>query len=96
MLIVIWWMYDGFAWLANASPSRRAPRQLLLLCAMAAFLVIALAIPNAFGDKAIVFAVAYLFVVCMHAGLYAGSSPFPQLRSVLGLARFNLATAALS
>jgi low temperature requirement protein LtrA len=95
MLIVIWWMYDGFAWLANASPSTRASRQLLLLCAMAGFLVIALAIPNAFGDKGIVFAVAYLFVVCMHAGLYAGSSAFPQLRAVLAFARFNLAAAAL-
>jgi low temperature requirement protein LtrA len=95
MLIVIWWMYDGFSWLANASPARSTPRQLLMLASMAGFLVIALTIPNAFGDKGIAFAVAYLFVVCMHAGLYAGSSPFPQLRSVLGFARFNLITAAL-
>ncbi len=95
MLIVIWWMYDAFAWLANASPARSASRQLLMLAAMAGFLVIALTIPKAFGDKGTVFALAYLFVICMHAGLYAGSSAFPELRSVLGFARFNLATAGL-
>jgi low temperature requirement protein LtrA len=48
MLGVIWWMYDAYAWLTNAvAPDRTARR--LLLGGMAGFLVLALAVPQAFS-----------------------------------------------
>ena len=51
MLWVIWWMYSGYAWLTNAvAPSSTACRT-LLLTGMAGFLVMALAIPEAFGGS---------------------------------------------
>src|SRR3954464_14699107 len=50
MLVVIWWMYGGYAWLTNVVAPDRLAYQLLLLGGMAAFLVISLAIPTAFGS----------------------------------------------
>ena len=46
VLWVIWWMYDGFAWLANNVGPTTASTRLPMLVAMAAFLVIAIAVPG--------------------------------------------------
>jgi low temperature requirement protein LtrA len=95
MLTVIWWMYDGFAWLTNAMPPERPARRLFLLAGMAAFFVVSLAVPRAFSDEGIAFAAAYLVVVCVHAGLYVGAAAFPTVGAVFRLTRFNLAIALL-
>src|SRR4029078_10447558 len=51
MLAVIWWMYDGYAWLTNAIATDLLRFRLLLLGGMGGFLVIAIAIPAAYeGD----------------------------------------------
>ena len=63
MLGVIWWMYDGYAWLTNAVPPDRGSRRVFLLAAMAAFLVLALAIPEAFRGSGASFGIAYLAIV---------------------------------
>ena len=51
MLTVIWWMYDGYAWLTNAIATDHLRHRLLLIGGMGAFLVIALAVPAAFGGQ---------------------------------------------
>ena len=90
MLGVIWWMYAGYAWLTNAVAPDRLSRRALLLGSMASFLVLALAIPRAFSDSAVAFAIAYLAIVCVHAALYTRTSSAATLRSLLRLAPTNL------
>ena len=46
MLAVIWWMYDGYAWLTNAIATDLLRFRLLLLGGMGAFLVVSLADPD--------------------------------------------------
>jgi low temperature requirement protein LtrA len=46
---VLWWMYGGYVWLTNARTPSRTPERLLLLLGMAGFLIVGLAIPQAFG-----------------------------------------------
>ena len=46
MLLVIWWMYDGYAWLTNAISIDRVRIRLLLIGGMGGFLVVALAVPT--------------------------------------------------
>jgi low temperature requirement protein LtrA len=74
MLGVIWWMYDGYVWLTNAVPPSRAEARLLLMVAMAGFLVVALAIPRAFAGDGLAFGLAYLLVTLVHAGLFTRTS----------------------
>jgi low temperature requirement protein LtrA len=95
MLIVIWWMYAGYAWLTNAIPPESPTRRLFLLGGMACFLVISLAIPTTFSGDGVVFGAAYLAVICFHTGLYVGSPAWTTLGDVLSFERFNFATAIL-
>ena len=50
---VLWWMYGGYVWLANARTPSRTPERLLMLVGMAGFLIMALAIPDAFGQDGV-------------------------------------------
>ena len=59
MLAVIWWMYDGYAWLTNAIATDLLRFRLLLLGGMGGFLVIALAIPNAYEGEGLAFGIGY-------------------------------------
>jgi low temperature requirement protein LtrA len=95
MLGVIWWMYDGYAWLTNAVPPDRASRRVFLLAAMGAFLVLALAIPGAFTGSGASFGIAYVAIVLIHAGLFASSTSQTIARAIRGLAPLNLLSAVL-
>jgi low temperature requirement protein LtrA len=95
MLGVIWWMYGGYAWLTNAVAPDRMSRRLLLLGGMAAYLVLALAIPDAFESTGLTFGLAYVAIVSVHAGLFTRTSSEATLRNLLRLAPMNLASAAV-
>jgi low temperature requirement protein LtrA len=95
MLGVIWWMYDGYAWLTNAAPPDRPVRRVFLLAAMSAYLVLALAIPGAFKGSGASFGIAYLAIVLIHAGLFASSGSQRMTRAIFELARFNVVSALL-
>jgi low temperature requirement protein LtrA len=62
---------------------------------MAAYLVLALAIPRAFAGGDLAFGLAYLVVVSIHAGLYSRTPVSHTVRSLVRLAPFNLASALL-
>jgi low temperature requirement protein LtrA len=95
MLLLIWWMYDGYAWLTNAIQTDRLRYRLLLICGMASFLVIALAVPDAFGGRGLAFGLAYLTVVLLHSGMFVQGTSLSEVRAILKLAPFNLIGAGL-
>ena len=95
MLAVIWWMYDGYAWLTNAIATDLLRFRLLLLGGMGAFLVVALAIPNAYEGTGLAFGIGYAVVVVLHAGMYAKGTSVSEVSAILRLAPFNLTAAAL-
>jgi low temperature requirement protein LtrA len=94
MLGLIFWMYDGYAWLTNAVPARGGRRQLLLLAAMAGYLVLAIAIPDAFTGTGLTFGIAYLVIVVVHAFLYVSQAGESSAAAMRALAPNNLAAAA--
>jgi low temperature requirement protein LtrA len=95
MLAVIWWMYDGYAWLTNAIATDLLRFRLLLLGGMGAFLVIALAIPDAYESTGLAFGLGYAVVVVLHAGMYAKGTSVSEVAAILRLVPFNLSAAAL-
>jgi low temperature requirement protein LtrA len=70
IFIILFWMYGGYVWLTNSVPPVTPERQLLLIAGMSAFLICALAIPNAFGDTGITFGIGYLIVIIVHSLMY--------------------------
>jgi low temperature requirement protein LtrA len=95
MLGVIWWMYDGYAWLTNAVPPDRMARRVALLAAMCGFLVLALAIPGAFISTGLTFGIAYLAVVIVHWAVFASTASVSLTRAIFGLVPYNLVAAVL-
>jgi low temperature requirement protein LtrA len=95
VLGVIWWMYSGYAWLTNAVAPSSTTRRTLLLVGMAGFLVIALAIPTAFGATGWAFGVAYVVVSAVHSGLFITAGGRRAARSMGGLAALNLMSSSL-
>ena len=91
----VWWMYGGYAWLTNAVPPRELGIRLLLLVGMGGFLVIALAIPTAFGAGGIAFGVGYVTVTLVHTGIFLRTSHQSVIEAVKRLGPFNLVTAAM-
>jgi low temperature requirement protein LtrA len=94
VLVLIWWMYAGYAWLTSGtgvSPSLR----LVLIAGAAGFLVVSQAIPRSFGEDTLAFGLAYLFVVLLHLGAFALRGGAGIGRALLALAPFNLGACAL-
>jgi low temperature requirement protein LtrA len=88
VLGVLWWAWVGYAWLTSVVDPEEGSVRLVMFAAMAALLVVALCVPNAFGATALLFAGAYGVVRAAHIGLFVlASRDDPALRqSVLGLA----------
>ena len=93
-MAVVWWMYDAFAWLTNQS-GEGAGLRIGLVGAMVAFLLLAVAIPDAFGATGILFGFAYLAVVLIHFGLFAKFGAPGSARSMLRVIPFNAGGAVL-
>ena len=71
VLMAVWWAWVGFSWLTTARDAEGEWRRLSLVLAMAAMVVLGLAIPQSFGDDAMVFALAYTAVVVLFIATYA-------------------------
>jgi len=74
VLVVTWWMYDGYAWLSNNIEPTTLSTRLPMLAGMAGFLFMAIATPQAFGSQAWAFAIAYLLVVLIHGAQFSRSA----------------------
>jgi low temperature requirement protein LtrA len=72
MLMLLWWAWTGYAWLANVSSAEEAPIKICMLGAMSAMFLLALCIPEAFDDAPgglsgpVVLVACYLLVRVMH------------------------------
>jgi low temperature requirement protein LtrA len=95
MFLLIWWMYDAYAWLTNAIATDLVRFRLLLLGGMGGFLVIALAVPDAYEGSGLAFGLPYLVVVFLHAGMYAKGASVSEVTAILRIVPFNIAAVAL-
>jgi low temperature requirement protein LtrA len=81
VLAMLWWSWGGYAWLTSVVDPEEGAVRIAIFAAMAAFLVAALAVPDAFGDDALVFACAYGLVRVAHIWLFTiASREDPGLR----------------
>jgi low temperature requirement protein LtrA len=88
VLAMVWWAWVGYAWLTSLVEPEEGLVRIAMFAVMAALLIVAFAIPEAFGDRALGFAIAYGAVRLGHIALFLlASRGSPGLRrSVVGLA----------
>jgi low temperature requirement protein LtrA len=71
VLVALWWAWGGYAWLTNYVAAEEDRERMLVFGAMGAFLIAALAVPEAFGDNALLFAIAYAVARWLHIFIFA-------------------------
>jgi low temperature requirement protein LtrA len=71
VLAAIWWAWAAYAWLTNTLDPEEGIVRIAMFGVMAAMLIVALAVPEAFGEHGVIFGVAYLIVRAMHLALYS-------------------------
>jgi low temperature requirement protein LtrA len=82
ILAVLWWSWSGYAWLTSVINPEEGAVRIAIFAAMAAFLVVALCVPQTFGDLGLLFAGAYGVVRVAHIALFwIASREDPDLRS---------------
>jgi low temperature requirement protein LtrA len=88
VLGVLWWSWVGYAWLTSVVDPEEGAVRISIFAAMAALLVVALCVPGAFGESALLFACAYAIVRGGQIALFilASRDDAALRQSVLGLA----------
>jgi low temperature requirement protein LtrA len=71
ILAALWWAWSVYAWLTSAMDVDEGGVRLVMLASMGAMLIVALAVPGAFGSDAVLFGVAYFLVRVLHLVLSA-------------------------
>jgi len=87
ILGVLWWSWVGYAWLTSVVDPEEGFVRIAMFAAMAGLLVVALCVPSAFDDAALLFAGAYAVVrLGQVALLFVAGRDDPDLRrSTTGL-----------
>jgi low temperature requirement protein LtrA len=88
VLGVLWWAWASYAWLTSVIDPEAGPVRLVFFAAMAAMLIAAICVPEAFGDLALAFALSIGFFRVAHIALFtiAGSEEPGIRRSTQALA----------
>src|SRR5918992_5457531 len=74
ILGVLWWAWVGYSWLTSVVDPEEGIVRFAIFAAMAGLLVVALCVPEAFGDSALLFACAYGLVRAAHIVLFMVAS----------------------
>lgn len=98
VLAMVWWAWSAYTWMTNAIDVDNVVTRLIVFAAMAAGFFMALAVPDAYQDEAVWFAVAYFVVRLLQPALYAwGVRHDPaQLGAVRKLAPWFLVAALVA
>ncbi|MFF5987854.1 low temperature requirement protein A [Prauserella flavalba] len=90
VVAVLWWCWCAYAWLGTTVRADEGAARWALFGAMTVIMLMALTIPEAFGDfegglyAPLLFAVCYLLVRLLHLVAYLGAArEDPELRSVV-------------
>jgi len=82
ILGMLWWSWVGYSWLTSVIDPEEGAVRLAIFAAMAALLVVAECVPEAFGDLGLLFAGGYAVVRIAHIALFmAASRDDPGLRT---------------
>jgi low temperature requirement protein LtrA len=96
VLAALWWAWGAYAWLTNYIAAEEDRERLLMFAVMGAFLVAALAVPHAFDDNALLFAVAYAVARWLHIFMFAeANDDVDAATAIRRLARTALPAPAL-
>jgi low temperature requirement protein LtrA len=75
VLGILWWSWTGYAWLTSVIDPEEGAVRLVIFGAMAALLIVALCVPDAFNSLGLTFALAFGVFRVAHIALFMLASP---------------------
>jgi low temperature requirement protein LtrA len=78
VLMVVWWSWNYTTWATNELDPASAVVRVVIIAVMLASLVMAVAIPEAFGDRALLFAGGYVAIQVGRTAFLAFAAAAPQ------------------
>ncbi|MBA3384155.1 MAG: low temperature requirement protein A [Actinobacteria bacterium] len=98
VLAMVYWAWSGYAWATNAIDLGWPVLRLGYLAAMGASFGMAVAVPDAFGDQTLWFAIPYVAVRLLNLALYIGGLRHDRVhqRAILALAPWFAVSPALA
>jgi low temperature requirement protein LtrA len=85
VLAALWWGWGAYGWLTNHVSGDDDRARVVVIVAMAAMVLVALAVPGAFDEHALLFALAYLVMRVAHLALWwVASSDDPDVHVAVG------------
>jgi low temperature requirement protein LtrA len=97
LLLVVWWAWIYTTWMTNFFDPDAVVVRLVLIVVMLASLMMAIAIPEAFGDHAVMFAAGYTALQVIRNAFVFRATPLesPLRRAFVGIFIWSLAAGAL-
>lgn len=84
MLVVIYWAWNYTTWMANWFDPRTVTVRLVLVFVMLASLLMAIAVPEGFGSRGLLFAASYVALQCVRNGFVVAVCPTGPFRRNFG------------
>jgi low temperature requirement protein LtrA len=97
LLLLVWWAWNYTTWMTDFVDPESPPIRLMLIAVMLASLLMAIAIPEAFGDRAVLFAVAYVAIQLIRNATVTAVAPrgSASRATVVGILADSVAAGAL-
>lgn len=97
LLLVVWWGWTYTTWMTNFVDPDSPPVRVVLLVVMLASLLMSIAIPEAFGDRAALFAISYVGLQVIRNAFIAWATPAGSAarRTFSGILIWSLASGSL-
>ena len=81
LLLLLWWTWSIYTWTTNWTGTDTAAIKLFLLATMGTTLLMATAVPDAFGESSTQFGITFFVVRLLAGGLYwVASADYPAQR----------------
>jgi low temperature requirement protein LtrA len=95
LLMTLWFVWSAYAWLGNTLSAEAGPVRVIVLAAVGPLVLVALAVPHAFGRTALAFGIGFFVVRALHVVGYAAiSRSDPALRRVVVRLAWSMMPAA--
>ena len=90
LLALIWYIFEGFIWLTNTTELTERNNRIFLTLAMIGFMLISVAIPEAYGKNGFVFGLGFLSIIATHSLLFVLHSNDETKKAMAAIVPYNL------
>lgn len=90
LMALIWYIFEGYIWLTNTTKLTERSHQIFLTLGMVGFMLISVAIPEAYGKNGFIFGFGFLSIIATHSLLFLLHSNDDTKKAMTAIVPYNL------